>query len=60
MLFWIITPVAVVYSFRTRRHAPDHLPALAAFAGSFVIGGFYLFTLAGLVLLIYEIFSHAA
>ena len=58
--FWIITPFAVVYSFRARRHAPDRLPALAAFVGGFIIGGFYLFTLAGLAMLVYEIFTHAA
>jgi hypothetical protein len=59
MLFWLTAPVAVVYSFRTRRHAPDRLPALAAFVGSFIIGGFFLFMLAGLTLWIYEIFTHA-
>jgi hypothetical protein len=58
MLFWIITPFAVVYSLRTKRHAPDRLPALAAFIGGFIIGGLYLFTLAGLVMLIYVIFAH--
>jgi|ERR1035437_628198 hypothetical protein len=60
MLFWITAPVAVVYSFRARRHAPDRLPALAAFVGSFIIGGFFLFMFAGLVFWIYEIFTHAA
>ena len=59
MLFLFIAPVAVVYSFRSRRHAPDRLPALAAFVGAFIIGGFFLFTLAGLVLLIYEILTTA-
>ena len=59
MLFWLTAPIAVVYSFRARRHAPDRLPALAAFVGSFIIGGFFLFMLAGLVFWIYEIFTHA-
>jgi hypothetical protein len=60
MSFLIIAPVAVVYSFHSRRRAPDRLLALGAFVGGFIIGGFYLFMLAGLVMLVYEIFSHAA
>jgi len=31
--FLVIAPIAVVYSFRARRVAPDRVPALAAFAG---------------------------
>lgn len=60
MLFLFIAPTAVVYSFRARRHAPDRLTALAAFVGGFIIGGLFLFTLAGLVLLIYEILATPA
>ncbi|MEI9865781.1 MAG: hypothetical protein WDN00_14750 [Limisphaerales bacterium] len=59
ILFGLIAPVAIVYSFRSRRHAPDKLTALAAFVGSFIIAGFFLFMLAGLALWIYEIFTHA-
>ena len=58
ILFGFVAPVAVVYSLRSRRHAPDRLTALAAFVGSFIIGGFFLFMLAGLCLLIFEICTH--
>ena len=49
MLFLFSAPVAVVYSFRARRLAPDRVPALAAFVGSFIIGAFLLFMLSGIV-----------
>ena len=60
MLFLFTAPIATVYSFRAKKRAPDHLVALAAFTGSFIIGAFFLFMVAGLVLLIMEICSHAA
>jgi hypothetical membrane protein len=47
--FLVIAPIAVVYSFRARRVAPDRVPALAAFAGSFVVGAFLLFMVCGLI-----------
>ena len=59
-LFEFIAPIAIVYSFRSRRHAPDRLLALAAFVGSFIVGGFFLFMLAGLVFCFYLMFTHAA
>jgi hypothetical protein len=57
--FWLSAPTAVVYSFRTRKNAPDKLPALAAFVGSFIIAALFLFTSAGVVMMAYEIFTHA-
>jgi hypothetical membrane protein len=47
--FLIFAPVSVVYSFRARRLAPDRLPALAAFVGSFVVAAFLLFMVCGIV-----------
>jgi hypothetical membrane protein len=47
--FLFIAPIAVVYSFRVRRAAPDRTVALAAFVGSFLVAAFLLFMLAGLV-----------
>lgn len=47
--FLMVAPVAIVYSFRARRAAPDRVVALAAFVGSFVVAAFLLFILAGLV-----------
>ena len=47
--FLFIAPIAVVYSVRARRAAPDRTVALAAFAGSFLVAAFLLFMLAGLV-----------
>jgi uncharacterized protein YjeT (DUF2065 family) len=49
LTFMVLAPVAIVYSFRARRRAPDRLLALAGFAGSFLVGAFLLFMLAGLV-----------
>jgi hypothetical membrane protein len=47
--YLLVAPIAVVYPFRARRAAPDRFVALAAFAGSFVVAVFLLFTVAGLV-----------
>src|ERR1035438_2043510 len=47
--FLFVAPIAVVYSFRARRAAPDRTVALAAFVGSFLVAAFLLFMLAGLV-----------
>jgi hypothetical membrane protein len=47
--FLFIAPIAIVYSFRARRVAPDRVASLAAFAGSFVVSAFLLFTVAGIV-----------
>ena len=47
--FLLISPVAVVYSIRAKRTAPDRTMALAAFVGSFIVGAFLLFMLAGIV-----------
>jgi hypothetical protein len=58
VLFEFISPFVVVYSFRSRRHAPDKLAALAAFAGSFIIGAFFLFISAGVVFWLFEICTH--
>jgi hypothetical protein len=41
--------VAIVYSFRARRLAPDRLAAKAAFVGAFIVAAFLLFILAGLI-----------
>ena len=49
LTFLLVAPVAVVYSFRARRAAPDRILALAAFAGSFVVAVFLLFMVAGIV-----------
>jgi hypothetical protein len=58
VLFEFTSPVAVVYTFRSRRHAPDKLAALAAFAGSFIIGALFLFVSAGIVMWTFEIWAH--
>jgi hypothetical protein len=47
--FLFIAPIAVVYSIRARKAAPDRVAALAAFAGSFVVSGFLLFMVAGIL-----------
>jgi hypothetical protein len=47
--FLFVAPVAVVYSFRARRRAPDRIVALAAFAGSFIVAAFWLFMVVGIV-----------
>ena len=47
--FLVIAPIAVVYAFRARRAAPDRTMALAGFVGSFIVGAFLLFMLAGIV-----------
>jgi drug/metabolite transporter (DMT)-like permease len=49
LAFLLVAPVAVVYSFRARRSAPDRVPALAAFVGSFVVAAFLLFMVGGIV-----------
>ena len=46
--FLALSPIAVIYSFRARRNAPDKLFASAAFIGSFVVGAFLLFMIAGI------------
>jgi hypothetical membrane protein len=47
--FLLVAPVAVVYSFRAPKAAPDRTVALAAFAGSFIVTGFWLFMVVGIV-----------
>ena len=47
--FLLVSPIAVVYSFRARRRAPDPLVALGAFSGSFVVAAFWLFLVVGIV-----------
>ena len=47
--FLLVGPVAVVYSFRARKRAPDRIVALAAFAGSFILAAFWLFMVVGIV-----------
>ena len=49
LTFLLLAPVAIVYSFRVSRAAPDRLPATAAFLGSILIGAFLLFMVAGIV-----------
>jgi hypothetical protein len=49
LTFLLLAPMAIVYSFRARRAAPDRLPATAAFVGSFLVGAFLLFMVAGIV-----------
>ena len=49
LVFLLLTPIAVVYSFRARRSAPDRVAAMAAFVGSFVVAAFLLFMVAGIV-----------
>jgi cytochrome bd-type quinol oxidase subunit 2 len=49
LTFLFVAPVAVTYSFRARKNAPDRLFALAAFAGSFILGAFLAFMLAGII-----------
>ncbi len=49
LAFLLLAPVAVVYSFRARRAAPDRLAATAAFVGSFIVAAFLLFMVAGIV-----------
>jgi|GEM_PF-5508234 hypothetical protein len=54
LAFLLIAPIAIVYSFRARRVAPDRVAALAAFAGSFIIAAFLLFMMAGIL---YSLFA---
>ncbi len=49
LIFLLLAPIAVSYSFGARRSAPDRLPALAAFVGAFVVSGFLLFMVAGII-----------
>lgn len=49
LTFLLVAPVAVVYSFRARRVAPDRVAALAAFAGLFFVAAFLLFMIFGIV-----------
>ena len=49
VVFWLCAPVAVVYSIRARKHAPDRAIAKGAFVGALFIGVFFLFWLAGLL-----------
>ena len=46
--FLFVSPIAIVYSFRARRLAPDRVIARAAFAGSFLVAAFLLFMTAGI------------
>jgi hypothetical protein len=47
--FLLLAPVAITYSFRARRAAPDRVAATAAFVGAFLVAAFLLFMLAGIV-----------
>lgn len=47
--FMFTAPIAVIYSFRARKLAPDRLLTRAVFFGSFVLGAALLFMLCGLV-----------
>ena len=49
LAFLLVAPVAIVYSFRARRAAPDRVVATAAFVGSFVVAAFLLFMVAGIL-----------
>lgn len=55
--FMALAPIACYYSFRIRRHAPDRLVALAAFAGSFLILTVLLFMIAGLLMALALVFG---
>jgi len=54
--FLVIAPIAVVYAFRARRTAPDRTMALAGFVGSFIVGAFFLFMLAGIIYLLFLLY----
>ena len=47
--FLLLAPIAITYSFRARRAAPDRVAATAAFVGAFLVAAFLLFMLAGIV-----------
>ena len=47
--FMFTAPIAVIYSFRALKLAPDRLLARAAFFGSFLIAAALLFMLCGLI-----------
>jgi hypothetical protein len=47
--FMFTAPIALIYSFRARKLAPDRLLARAAFFASFVVGAALLFMLCGLI-----------
>jgi hypothetical protein len=49
LTFLLLAPVAIVYSFRARRTAPDRVAAIAAFVGSFLVAAFLLFMIGGIV-----------
>jgi hypothetical protein len=49
LTFLFVAPIAVVYSLRANRHAPDRVTALAAFAGSFLVAAFLLLMVPGMV-----------
>ena len=53
--FMLISPVAIVYSFRSRRLAPDRAVAKAAFAGSFLVLAFLLYMIAGIIVTFFAV-----
>jgi len=54
MIFMGIAPIAIVYSWRARKTAPDRLTALAALVGSFLLSAFLLLMLGGIIYTIFE------
>jgi FtsH-binding integral membrane protein len=46
--FMVVAPVAIVYSLRARRTAPDRAIAFAAFLGAFVVATFLILMLVGI------------
>jgi hypothetical protein len=59
LIFCLCSPFAVVYSFRSRRHAPDRLAGLAAFVGAFIVGGLFLLMLGTAAYYVFLICTHA-
>jgi hypothetical protein len=51
--FMFFAPVAVIYSFRARKSAPDQLLARSAFVGAILIGVALIFMLCGMAYLFY-------
>jgi phosphatidylserine synthase len=56
--FMFFAPLAVIYSFRARKTAPDRMLARSAFVASFLIASFLLFMIFGTVFSVVLIISH--
>ena len=58
--FSFVAPIAVIYSFRIRRHAPDRIFATAALVGACIIAIALIFTLCSAAYVLYLTFFAAS